>query len=135
MRLPMGQEVARATMISRGISQSSTPRSHPNLRLMLTLCPIASSYSFQWLHRGLQWQHPQATTYHGINSTISPQDLRNGRGGVPGQNGFGSLLMQPLQRWMQQGNMWDAAWVRLRNASPSWDTRCQFQTSIRLMLT
>ncbi len=34
-------------------------------------------YSFQWLHRGEQWHHPQATYYNGIHDTIPPEDLRS----------------------------------------------------------
>ncbi|KAJ4347802.1 uncharacterized protein N0V89_009172 [Didymosphaeria variabile] len=33
-------------------------------------------YSFQWLHRGQEWAHPQATTYHGEKGTILPASLR-----------------------------------------------------------
>lgn len=34
-------------------------------------------YSFQWLHRGHQWHHPQATYFNGA-ATVRPEDLRNG---------------------------------------------------------
>lgn len=33
-------------------------------------------YSFQWLHRGEQWPHPQATYFFGKEDTIRPQTLR-----------------------------------------------------------
>ena len=36
-------------------------------------------YSFQWLHRGEQWAHPQATYFNGIKDTIKPEDLRTGK--------------------------------------------------------
>lgn len=36
-------------------------------------------YSFQWLHRGDQWPHPQATFFKGIESTVKPEDLRTGK--------------------------------------------------------
>ena len=36
-------------------------------------------YSFQWLHRGEQWAHPQATFYNGPKDTIKPDPLRNGK--------------------------------------------------------
>ncbi|OJD18036.1 hypothetical protein AJ78_01928 [Emergomyces pasteurianus Ep9510] len=39
-------------------------------------------YSFQWLHKGLDWAHPQATYYEGLEKTIKPDDLRIGRGGA-----------------------------------------------------
>lgn len=35
-------------------------------------------YSFQWLHRGPQWHHPQATYFNGPKKTIKPEDLRQG---------------------------------------------------------
>ena len=36
-------------------------------------------YSFQWLHRGEQWSHPQATFFNGLSDTIKPEDLRSGK--------------------------------------------------------
>lgn len=36
-------------------------------------------YSFQWLHRGEQWAHPQATYFNGLKDTIKPEDLRTGK--------------------------------------------------------
>ncbi|KAL9130487.1 MAG: hypothetical protein Q9217_001359 [Psora testacea] len=35
-------------------------------------------YSYQWLHRGEQWHHPQATYFDGEN-TVRPEELRGGR--------------------------------------------------------
>ncbi|PGH34787.1 beta-1,4-mannosyl-glycoprotein beta-1,4-N-acetylglucosaminyltransferase [[Emmonsia] crescens] len=35
-------------------------------------------YSFQWLHKGPDWAHPQATYYEGIEKTIKPDNLRGG---------------------------------------------------------
>ena len=35
-------------------------------------------YSFQWLHRGDQWHHPQAT-YFDQSNTVRPEDLRQGK--------------------------------------------------------
>ena len=32
-------------------------------------------YSFQWLQRGQEWAHPQATTYHGADGSILPASL------------------------------------------------------------
>ncbi|KUJ16057.1 uncharacterized protein LY89DRAFT_735198 [Mollisia scopiformis] len=46
----------------------------------LTLRSRFYYYSFQWLHRGSEWAHPQATTYSTPNTTILPQDLRGGHG-------------------------------------------------------
>ncbi|KAL9098118.1 MAG: hypothetical protein Q9163_006161 [Psora crenata] len=34
-------------------------------------------YSYQWLYRGKQWHHPQATYFDGENS-VRPEDLRTG---------------------------------------------------------
>ena len=36
-------------------------------------------YSFQWLHRGEQWAHPQATYFNGPKDTIKPESLRTGK--------------------------------------------------------
>ncbi|EER38729.1 glycosyl transferase [Histoplasma capsulatum var. duboisii H88] len=46
-------------------------------------------YSFQWLHKGPDWAHPQATYYEGLENTIKPDDLRMGRGGSIVQKLFG----------------------------------------------
>ena len=64
-------------------------------------------YSYQWAHRGHQWEHPQATTYHGLKNTIGPVNLRNGDGGPALPFLY---LIQPLRRWWQKGNLWSAAW-------------------------
>lgn len=73
----------------------------------LTLRSHFYYYSFQWLHRGEQWAHPQVTTFHGLDNTISPVDLRNGEGGP-----IWALLIwfRPLQRWWQKADLWSSAW-------------------------
>lgn len=35
-------------------------------------------YSYQWLHRGLLWHHPQATYFAGAADTVRPETLRSG---------------------------------------------------------
>jgi beta-1,4-mannosyl-glycoprotein beta-1,4-N-acetylglucosaminyltransferase len=70
----------------------------------LTLRSHFYYYSFQWLHRGEQWAHPQATVYHGLASTISPKDLRNGEGP------HGWFFLGDLRRWWEKADMWNAAW-------------------------
>lgn len=54
-------------------------------------------YSFQFLHAGEQWKHPQATYYQGWR-TILPVNLRNWDGGI-----------QPLTR-LEMADLWDAGW-------------------------
>lgn len=63
----------------------------------LTLASKFYYYSFQYLHTGPEWQHPQATFYTG-NSTILPADLRDGIGGVP------------ILREVDKGVLGNAAW-------------------------
>lgn len=46
----------------------------------LTLASKFYYYSFQFLHTGPEWQHPQATYYQG-SRTLKPTNLRNGDGG------------------------------------------------------
>lgn len=70
----------------------------------LTLRSFFYYYSYQWLHRGEQWAHPQATTYRGIKNTISPVNLRNG------DEGPGWLLLRPLMRWWEKADLWDSTW-------------------------
>ncbi|QSZ33799.1 hypothetical protein DSL72_005371 [Monilinia vaccinii-corymbosi] len=43
-------------------------------------------YSYQFLHRGVEWAHPQATVYAGPTDTILPADLRYGKGDFPKGN-------------------------------------------------
>lgn len=54
-------------------------------------------YSFQWLHRGKEWAHPQATIYEG-EKTIRPANLRNGDGG------------NIIQTQLDKADLWNAAW-------------------------
>ncbi|KAF2664584.1 hypothetical protein BT63DRAFT_93005 [Microthyrium microscopicum] len=54
-------------------------------------------YSFQFVHRGVQWAHPQATYYRG-SKTILPVNLRNSDGGF-----------QPLIK-LQTADLWNAGW-------------------------
>ena len=42
----------------------------------LTLRSHFYYYGFQWLHRGEQWPHPQATFFEGPDHTVKPQELR-----------------------------------------------------------
>jgi len=64
--------------------------------LRLTLRSRFYYYGFQWLHRGQEWAHPQATTYLGADDTILPQDLRGGHHAP----WFGS----------GKADLWNAAW-------------------------
>ncbi|KAI2622883.1 glycosyltransferase family 17 protein [Hypomontagnella submonticulosa] len=63
----------------------------------LTLRSHFYYYSFQYLHKGTQWAHPQATYYQGWR-TILPVNLRNSDGGL-----------QPLIK-LEKGDLWSAAW-------------------------
>ncbi|MCJ1334900.1 hypothetical protein MMC09_000165 [Bachmanniomyces sp. S44760] len=66
----------------------------------LTLRSRFYYYSFQWLHRGEEWAHPQATFYEG-DSTIRPANLRNGEGG------------DALSNWLafkDKADLWNASW-------------------------
>lgn len=72
----------------------------------LTLRSRFFYYSFQFLHRGAEWPHPQATTYRGagLGDTILPDDLRKG----DGARQWGVLA--PLVRWPEKGDLWNAGW-------------------------
>lgn len=48
----------------------------------LTLASRFYYYSYQFLHDGPEWPHPQATWYDG-DDTVRPTNLRNGDGGIP----------------------------------------------------
>jgi beta-1,4-mannosyl-glycoprotein beta-1,4-N-acetylglucosaminyltransferase len=56
-------------------------------------------YGFQWMHKGEEWEHPQATLYAGPKSTIKPADLRNGEGG-----------WNRLRRWWDKTEIWNSGW-------------------------
>jgi beta-1,4-mannosyl-glycoprotein beta-1,4-N-acetylglucosaminyltransferase len=64
----------------------------------LTLRTQFYYYGFQFLHKGLEWAHPQATTFQGAADTILPQDLRNGDGA------------STLTLWRQKAELWNAGW-------------------------
>lgn len=64
----------------------------------LTLRSRFYYYSFQWLHRGEDWAHPQATYYEGPGRTLLPNNLRIGDGGWP------------LLRELEKGELWNASW-------------------------
>ncbi|KAI4207692.1 MAG: hypothetical protein LQ348_000486 [Seirophora lacunosa] len=61
-----------------------------NFPRKLTLRSHFYYYGFQWLHRGEQWPHPQATFFEGPDHTVKPQELRN--------------TIDP------NGDLWNAAW-------------------------
>ena len=60
------------------IPRPSTIQTLRNCRFprRLTLASRFYYYSFQWLHRGEEWPHPQATYYQGPRWTILPDKLR-----------------------------------------------------------
>jgi beta-1,4-mannosyl-glycoprotein beta-1,4-N-acetylglucosaminyltransferase len=64
----------------------------------LTLYSRFYYYSFQWLHRGPEWPHPQATYYQGLRKTLRPNDLRIADGG-----------MWPFREW-EKGSVKNASW-------------------------
>ncbi|SMQ54319.1 unnamed protein product [Zymoseptoria tritici ST99CH_3D7] len=63
-------------------------------------------YSFQWLHVGQQWPHPQATVFKTLSTTIKPSHLRAGIGGIQTSIPF----LGAIRRWREKADMWDAAW-------------------------
>lgn len=65
---------------------------------MTTLRSRFYYYSFQWLHRGQEWAHPQATTYQGAAGTLLPASLRERDGSAVG-----------LER-RDEKTVWNAAW-------------------------
>ena len=64
----------------------------------LTLASRFYYYSFQFLHTGHEWAHPQATFYRGEAATIRPTKLRGGDGGLP------------LLREREKATLANAAW-------------------------
>lgn len=64
----------------------------------LTLRSRFYYYSFQFLHRGPEWAHPQATYFEGMAATVRPTNLRNGDGGV------GPLI------YLDKADLWNAGW-------------------------
>ncbi|KAB5551195.1 family 17 glycosyltransferase [Coniochaeta sp. 2T2.1] len=64
----------------------------------LTLRSRFYYYSFQFLHRGAEWAHPQATYFEGLSKTVKPNNLRNGNGGL-----------KPVI-YFDKADLWNAAW-------------------------
>jgi beta-1,4-mannosyl-glycoprotein beta-1,4-N-acetylglucosaminyltransferase len=62
----------------------------------LTLRSRFYYYSFQWIYRGEEWHHPQATIYDGDN-TIRPENLRMGHGDTD-------------ETELDKANLWNASW-------------------------
>jgi beta-1,4-mannosyl-glycoprotein beta-1,4-N-acetylglucosaminyltransferase len=84
----------------------------PGAMLILRYCLIPSRltlrtqfyyYSFQWLHRGPQWTHPDVTLYRGPATTM-PNDLRQGLLGDEW------APIAALHRWWNRGTLWNAGW-------------------------
>lgn len=65
---------------------------------MTTLRSRFYYYSFQWLHWGQEWAHPQATTYDGADGTLLPASLRERDGSAVG-----------IPRSAEQ-TIWNSAW-------------------------
>lgn len=86
----------------------------------LTLRSQFYGYSFELLHRGTGWPHPQATTYRGLEQTILPDDLRNSQG----LRQWG--LAAPLFRWWEKGDLWNAGW----HCSTCFRTIAEVQTKL-----
>ncbi|KAK1832859.1 glycosyltransferase [Podospora conica] len=63
----------------------------------LTLRSRFYYYSFQFLHAGPEWPHPQATYYQGLGKTVRPNDLRMGLGFF-------------LRLWWDRAELANAAW-------------------------
>ncbi|CAD6445963.1 ce5e1419-c448-46e3-b67b-d3248a8cf106 [Sclerotinia trifoliorum] len=72
-----------------------------NFPIILTLRSQFYYYSFQFRHRGEQWQHPQATYYQGLENTIKPHSLRSRHGGHVSVDERDSN---------SKGDLWNAAW-------------------------
>ncbi|KAJ4394235.1 hypothetical protein N0V93_003452 [Gnomoniopsis smithogilvyi] len=85
----------------------------PEALLVLRACEIPRRltihselyyYSFQYLHRGLDWPHPQATTYQGLSDTILPDELRK----EDGERQWGYLAS--VVRWPEKDDLWNGGW-------------------------
>ena len=86
----------------------------PSAMLLMRYCDVPARltlrthmyyYSFQWLHRGQQWAHPDATLYGGsVSNTISPNALRMGLLGP------GLLPLAAFSRWWSRATLWNAGW-------------------------
>ena len=86
----------------------------PSTLLLMRYCDIPQRltlrthfyyYSFQWLHRGEQWPHPQATLFGGsVENTIAPNDLRMNL------IGSGFPVIASLSRWWNSATLWNAGW-------------------------
>ncbi len=87
----------------------------------LTLRSHFYYYSFQWVHRGDQWAHPQATIFReSVESTLALNDLR--------QNllGPGFQLLSSLSRWWDSATLWNAGW----HCSSCFSTIVEMQTKM-----
>lgn len=105
----LGQPAASEKMVEEGdllIVADVDELVRPAALLVLRECNVPDRvtlrskfyyYGFQWLHKGEEWAHPQATVYRGT-STILPADLRNGEGG------------NRVKGWWDKADLWNAGW-------------------------
>ncbi|KAI5301179.1 hypothetical protein KEM56_001905 [Ascosphaera pollenicola] len=75
-------------------------------------------YSWQWLHRGPDWEHPQATFYDGAG-TLPPHDLRMNYAGS-------GLFTNILRRLTPVADLWNASW----HCSSCFNSIAEMQTKI-----
>ncbi|KAH8884542.1 glycosyltransferase family 17 protein [Thozetella sp. PMI_491] len=98
----------------------------------LTLRSRFYYYSFQFLHQGKEWDHPQATFYEG-SRTIKPSNLRIGDGGI-----------QPIIYW-DKADLWNAGWhcsscfrtmeellTKMKSFSHTWMNGPEYQEKSRI---
>jgi len=93
-----------------------------NFPQRLTLRSHFYYYSFQWLHRGEQWPHPQATTFgDSVKSTLAPNDLRMNL------LGSGTFPFASMSRWWNTATLWNAGW----HCSSCFSTVKEMQTKMQ----
>lgn len=103
----------------------------PNALLLMRYCSFPQRlnlrshfyyYSFQWLHRGEQWPHPQATTFGGsVGTTIAPNNLRMNL------LGSGTYIFASWLRWWNSATLWNAGW----HCSSCFSTVNEMQTKMQ----
>ena len=90
----------------------------------LTLASRFYYYSFQWLHRGPEWPHPQATYYQGLpvsNSNPTPGFLTTLLTRLPLLRGRPGTTLLPNDLRIADGGLWPfREWEKGRLANASW---------------
>ncbi len=102
----------------------------------LTLASRFYYYSFQWLHRGPEWPHPQATYYQGLpnTNTTTSGGLLHTLTNLPFLRGRPGTTLLPNDLRIADGGLWPfREWEKGQMSNASWHCSSCFATMRELL--